>query len=58
MTMPGIGPIISSAVAAAIGNGTGLKQGRAFSAWLGLVSRQESTGDRTVLGKISKRGNK
>ena len=34
------------------------KQGRDFGAWLGLVPRQESTGDRTILGKISKRGNK
>jgi transposase len=29
-----------------------------IDAWLGLVPRQESTGDRTILGKISKRGNK
>jgi transposase len=58
MTVPGIGPIISSAVVAAIGNGSGFKQGRDFGAWLGLVPRQESTGDRTILGKISRRGNK
>src|SRR5437588_7752453 len=58
MTVPGVGPIISSAVVAAIGNGTGFKQGRHFGAWLGLVPKQESTGDRTILGKISKRGNK
>ncbi len=58
MTVPGIGPIISSAVVAAIGNGTGFRQGRDFGAWLGLVPKQESTGDRTILGKISKRGNK
>jgi len=58
MTVPGIGPVISSAVVAAIGNGAGFKQGRDFGAWLGLVPRQESTGDRVVLGKISKRGNK
>lgn len=58
MTVPGIGPTISSAVVAAIGNGTGFRQGRDFGAWLGLVPRQESTGDRTILGKISKRGNK
>jgi transposase len=58
MTVPGIGPIISSAVVAAIGNGNGFRQGRDFGAWLGLVPRQESTGDRTILGKISKRGNK
>src|SRR5215472_11723790 len=58
MTVPGVGPIISSAVVAAIGNGVGFKQGRDFGAWLGLVPKQESTGDRTILGKISKRGNK
>jgi transposase len=58
MTVPGIGPIISSAVVAAIGDGTGFKQGRDFGAWLGLVPKQESTGDRTILGKISKRGNR
>jgi transposase len=56
--LAGIGPIISSAVVAAIGNGTGFRQGRDFGAWLGLVPKQESTGDRTILGKISKRGNK
>jgi transposase len=58
MTVPGVGPIISSAVVAAIGNGSGFKQGRDFGAWLGLVPKQASTGDRTILGKISKRGNK
>ena len=57
MSVPGIGPIVSSAVVAAIGNGSGFKQGRDFAAWLGLIPKQESTGDRT-LGKISKRGNK
>jgi transposase len=58
MTVPGVGPIISSAVVAAIGNGAGFTQGRDFGAWLGLVPKQESTGDRTILGKISKHGNK
>jgi len=58
MTVPGIGPIISSAVVAAIGNGTGFKQGRDFGAWLGLVPKQESTGDRTIPGRITKRGNR
>src|SRR5437660_2572462 len=58
MTVPGVGPIVSSAVVAAIGNGGGFTQGRDSGAWLGLVPKQESTGDRTILGKISKRGNK
>ena len=53
-----MGPTISSAVVAAVGTGAGFKQGRDFGAWLGLIPKQESTGDRTILGKISKRGNK
>jgi transposase len=58
MTVPGIGPIISSATVAAIGTGDVFSKGRDFGAWLGLVPKQISTGDRTILGKISKRGNK
>ena len=58
MTVPGIGPIISSAVVAGIGTGDGFSKGRDFAAWLGLVPKQISTGDRTILGKISKRGNR
>ena len=58
MTVPGIGPIISSAMVAAIGTGDGFVKGRDFAAWLGLVPRQISTGDRTILGKLSKRGNR
>jgi len=58
MSIPGIGPIISTAMVAAIGTGDGFSKGRDFAAWLGLVPRQISTGDRTILGKISKRGNR
>jgi transposase len=58
MSVPGIGPIISSAMVAAIGTGDGFSKGRDFAAWLGLVPKQMSTGDRTILGKISKRGNR
>ena len=58
MSVPGIGPIISSAMVAAIGTGEGFSKGRDFAAWLGLVPKQISTGDRTILGKISKRGNR
>jgi transposase len=58
MSVPGIGPIISSAMVAAIGAGDAFSKGRDFAAWLGLVPRQMSTGDRTILGKISKRGNR
>jgi transposase len=58
MSVPGIGPIISSAMVAAIGSGEVFSQGRDFGAWLGLVPKQISTGDRSILGKISKRGNR
>lgn len=57
-SVPGIGPIISSAMVAAIGTGEAFSKGRDFAAWLGLVPKQISTGDRTILGKISKRGNR
>ena len=57
MSVPGIGPIISSAMVAAIGTGEVFSKGRDFGAWLGLVPRQMSTGGRTILGRISKRGN-
>jgi transposase len=58
MTVPGVGPIISSAMVAAIGTGDAFAKGRDFGAWLGLVPKQISTGDRTILGSISKRGNR
>src|SRR5215471_6129504 len=58
MTVPGIGPIIASAMVAAIGDGAAFAKGRDFAAWLGLVPRQMSTGDRTILGRITKRGNR
>ena len=57
MSVPGVGPIIASAMVASIGNGAAFGRGRDFGAWLGLVPRQTSTGDRTVLGRRSKRGN-
>jgi transposase len=58
MSVPGVGPIVSSAMVAAIGRGDAFSKGRDFAAWLGLVPKQISTGDRTILGKISKRGNR
>jgi transposase len=57
MSVPGVGPIISTALVAAIGDGEAFDRGRDFGAWLGLVPRQYSTGGRTVLGRISKQGN-
>lgn len=53
----GIGPITASATYAAVGDGKDFVNGRHYSAWLGLVPGQHSTGGKTVLLGISKRGN-
>ncbi len=53
----GIGPLTASATYAAAGDGKDFVNGRHFSAWLGLVPGQHSTGGKTVLLGISKRGN-
>jgi transposase len=53
----GVGPKTATAVVAAIGDGTEFKNGRHLAAWVGLVPRQFSSGDRKVLMGISKRGN-
>ena len=58
MGVPGVGPITASAMVAAIGDGAAFSKGRDFAAWLGLVPKQISTGDRTILGGISRRGNR
>jgi transposase len=58
MGIPGIGVITASAMVAAVGTGAAFAKGRDFAAWLGLVPKQISTGDRTILGGLSKRGNR
>ena len=58
MSVPGIGPVISTAMVAAIGTGEAFDRGRDFGAWLGLVPRQYSTGGKPILGRISKRGSR
>jgi transposase len=55
-TIPGIGPITASAVAATIVDAKQFKSGRQFAAWLGLVPQQHSSGGKDRLGGISKRG--
>jgi transposase len=55
-TRLGIGPITASALVATVGNAHDFKNGRQFAAWLGLVPRQYSTGGKTRLGHITKRG--
>ena len=53
----GVGPKTATAIIAAIGDGAEFKNGRHLAAWVGLVPRQFSSGDRKVLMGISKRGN-
>jgi transposase len=57
ITIPGYGPILSSAMAAMVVNPGVFTSGRHFSASLGLVPRQDGTGGKIKLGPISKRGN-
>ena len=54
--IPGIGPITATAIAATVPDASVFSSGRQFSAWLGLVPGQHSTGGRQKLGRISKRG--
>ncbi|MGH7122615.1 MAG: IS110 family transposase [Acetobacteraceae bacterium] len=57
ITVPGVGPIVSTALIATVGNAHAFRRGRDMAAWLGLVPQQHSTAGRTTLGRISKRGN-
>ena len=57
-TIEGIGPITSTALVAKIGNGSGFKKGRELSAYLGLVPKQASSGDKQVLLGITKHGDR
>jgi transposase len=54
----GVGPQGATAMVAAVGNAREFKSGRELSAWLGLVPRQHSSGNRNVLLGISKRGDR
>src|SRR5271165_7117275 len=57
-TIPGIGPITASLIAATVVDISLFKTARQFAAWLGLVPRQNSTGGKTRLGRITKTGNR
>jgi len=52
----GVGPLSASAIIASVGNAHEFANGRQFAAWLGLVPRQYSTGGKTRLGRITRRG--
>src|SRR5262250_2103504 len=57
-SIPGIGPIIATAIATTVADPNVFRSGREFGAWLGLMPRQNSTGGKTRLGGITKRGNR
>lgn len=57
-TIPGIGPIVSTALYAGVADPQSFKNGREFAAWLGLVPRQSSSGGKENLLGISKRGDR
>lgn len=58
MSIPGIGPIGATALAASVTDASQFRSGREFAAWLGLTPRQHSSGGKERLGRISKMGDK
>jgi transposase len=56
--IPGIGPIVATALVAEIGDWKAFRSGRSLAAWIGLVRKQHSTGGKERLGGISKQGNR
>lgn len=54
--IPGVGIITATALVATVGDATAFRSARQFAAWLGLVPRQQSSGGKYRLGRISKRG--
>jgi transposase len=56
--IPGVGPLIASALVASIPDPQAFKSGRNLAAWIGLVPKQSSTGGKERLGRISKAGNR
>ena len=58
IAIQGIGPMISTAMIAAVGKGEAFDRGRDFTAWLGLLPAQYSTGGRTILGRITNLGSR
>src|SRR5260370_24718481 len=56
--IPGIGPLVATAIVASIGNGAAFHKGREFAAWVGLGPKQYSTGGTAKPSGLSKRGNR
>ena len=56
MAVPGVGPVLASAVVASVPDPHAFRSGRNLAAWIGLVPRQNSSGGKARLGRISKMG--
>ena len=56
--IPGVGPALATALVASVGDARAFRSGRDFSAWIGLVPKQNSSGGKEKLGSISKRGDR
>jgi transposase len=56
--IPGVGPVLATALVASIADPKAFRSGRNFSAWIGLVPKQHSSGGRDRLGSISKQGDR
>ena len=56
--IPGIGPIVATALVAEVGDWKAFSSGRSLAAWIGLVPKQHSTGGKDKLGSITKQGNR
>ena len=58
MEIPGVGPVLASAIVAAVPDPKAFKSGRNLAAWIGLVPRQNSSGGKERLGGITKQGDR
>jgi transposase len=56
--IPGVGPIVATALVAEIGDWKAFGSGRGLAAWIGLVPKQHTTGGKDKLGSITKQGNR
>ncbi len=58
MTIPGVGPLVASAIVASVPDPKAFRSGRNLAAWIGLVPKQNSSGGKDRLGSITKAGNR
>jgi transposase len=58
LSFPGVGPALATALVASVADARAFRSGRDFSAWVGLVPKQSSSGGREKLGSITKQGDR